>query len=130
ATPVVAQAPPDQKSEARTEVAKVQPKTQQVGFVQQGFEPSPLDPLSKLILTEDEKNVTDDQLNALEQAKNSLDFNFTVNPLIQQFINYYQGRGRSTMENGLRRSGRYMKIAREAFRKTGVPEDITWLGQV
>src|SRR2546423_2926000 len=130
-TPVVAQAPADQKSEATTKVAKVQqPKTQRVGFVQQGFDPSPLDPLSKLILTDEEKNVTDDQLNALEQAKNALDFNFTVNPLIQQYINYYQGRGRSTMENGLRRSGRYMKIAREAFRKLGVPEDITWLGQV
>jgi membrane-bound lytic murein transglycosylase D len=129
ATPVVAQSQPDQKSET-TEVAKVQPKVQQVGFVQQGFEPSPLDPLGKLILTEDEKNVTGDQLNALEQAKNSLDFNFTVNPLIQQFINYYQGRGRATMENGLRRSGRYMKIARETFRRAGVPEDITWLGQV
>src|SRR2546430_8382727 len=34
------------------------------------------------------------------------------------------------MEAGLRRSGRYMKIAREAFRRTGVPEDLTWLGQV
>src|SRR5205823_10995793 len=73
-TPVVAQAPADQKSEATTKVAKVQqPKTQQVGFVQQGFDPSPLDPLSKLILTDEEKNVTDDQLNALEQAKNALD---------------------------------------------------------
>ena len=89
-----------------------------------------MDPLSRLILTEDEKAVTDDQLNALEQAKNALDFNFSTNPLIQQFINYYQGRGRSTMENGLRRSGRYMKIARETFRKLGVPEDLTWLGQV
>jgi membrane-bound lytic murein transglycosylase D len=131
ATPVVAQAPANPKSDANTEVASgQQPKAQQVGFVQQGFAPSPLDPLSKLILTEDEKTVTDDQLSALEQAKNSLDFNFAVNPLIQQYINYYQGRGRSTMENGLRRSGRYMKIAREAFRKAGVPEDLTWLGQV
>jgi membrane-bound lytic murein transglycosylase D len=34
------------------------------------------------------------------------------------------------MEAGLRRSGRFMKIAREAFRREGVPEDITWLGQV
>ena len=34
------------------------------------------------------------------------------------------------MESGLRKSGRYMKIAREAFRRAGVPEDITWLGQV
>src|SRR5213080_1882061 len=34
------------------------------------------------------------------------------------------------MEAGLRRSGRFMKIARDTFRREGVPEDITWLGQV
>ena len=130
ATPVVAQAPADAKSET-VEIAQAQPKQQQIGFMQQGFEPSPLDPLSKLVLTETEKNVTDEQLNTLEQAKNALDFKFTLNPLVQQYINYYQGpRGRGTMESGLRRSGRYMKIAREAFRKAGVPEDIVWLGQV
>src|SRR5438309_4200089 len=128
ATPVVAQAPANPKAET-VEVAKAQaPK--QIGFRQQGFEPSPLDPLSKLVLTQDEKKVSDSQLAKLEEAKNALDFNFTANPLIQQFINYYQGRGRSTMETGLRRSGRYMKIAREAFRRMGVPEDLTWLGQV
>lgn len=128
ATPVIAQAPANQKSDA-VEVAQArQPK--QVGFVQQGFEPSPLDPLSKLILTETEQQVSDTQLADLEQAKNALDFNFTINPLIQQYINFYQGRGRSTMESGLRKSGRYMKIARETFRRVGVPEDITWLGQV
>jgi peptidoglycan lytic transglycosylase D len=128
AAPVVAQAPADAKVEA---IAQAQPKQQQIGFVQQGFEPSPLDPLSKLVLTETEKNVTNEQLDTLEQAKNALDFKFTLNPLVQQYINYYQGpRGRGTMESGLRKSGRYMKIAREAFRKAGVPEDIVWLGQV
>jgi membrane-bound lytic murein transglycosylase D len=128
AIPVVAQASPNATAET-VEVAKVRP-SKQIGFRQQGFEPSPLDPLSKLVLTEDEKKVSDSQLAKLEEAKNALDFNFTANPLIQQFINYYQGRGRATMESGLRRSGRYMKIAREAFRKMGVPEDLTWLGQV
>ncbi|HEV2904491.1 MAG TPA: transglycosylase SLT domain-containing protein [Pyrinomonadaceae bacterium] len=128
--PVVAQAPADAKTES-VEIAQAQPKQQQIGFVQQGFEPSPLDPLSKLVLTEIEKNVTNEQLDTLEQAKNSLDFKFTLNPLVQQYINYYQGpRGRGTMESGLRKSGRYMKIARDAFRKAGVPEDIVWLGQV
>jgi membrane-bound lytic murein transglycosylase D len=128
ATPVIAQAPANQKSDA-VEVAQAQ-QPRQVGFVQQGFEPSPLDPLSKLILTESEQQVSETQLADLEQAKNSLDFNFAINPLIQQYINFYQGRGRSTMESGLRKSGRYMKIARETFRRVGVPEDITWLGQV
>src|SRR5262245_8489158 len=129
-TAVVAQAAPDGKTD-RVEVAKAQqPKQVQIGFTQQAFEPSPLDALSKLILNEEEKKVSESDIAALEQAKNSLDFNFTLNPLVQQYINYYQGRGRSTMEAGLRRSGRFMKIAREAFRREGVPEDITWLGQV
>lgn len=130
ATTVVAQAPVNAKTDG-VEIAQAQPKQQQIGFVQQGFEPSPLDALSKLILTEDEKTVTAEQLANAEQVKNSLDFKFTMNPLVQQYINFYQGRGgRGTMESGLRRSGRYMKIARDAFRKAGVPEDIVWLGQV
>jgi membrane-bound lytic murein transglycosylase D len=130
ATPVVAKAPANADAEL-TEVAKAQePKPQQqVGFVQQVFVPSPQDPLG-IALTDEEKQVSDTQLADLEAAKNALDFKFTPNPLVQQFINYYQGRGRATMENGLRRSGRYMKIAREAFRRNGVPEDIVWLGQV
>jgi membrane-bound lytic murein transglycosylase D len=128
--PVVAQSAPNAKSET-VEVAKAeQPRQLQIGFRQQGFEPSPLDPLSKLVLTEEEKQVSDAQLATLEGAKNALDFNFTINPLIQQFINYYQGRGRRDMEAGLRRSGRFMKLARETFRQEGVPEDLAWLGQI
>lgn len=103
---------------------------QQIGFREQKFEPSPLDELSKLTLTPEEQNVTPDDVNALELAKNSVDFSFNTNPLIQQFINYYQGRGRTTMESGLRRSGRFMTMARRIFREEGVPEDLTWLGQV
>jgi membrane-bound lytic murein transglycosylase D len=106
------------------------PPAQIVGFRQQKFEPSPLDDLSKLTLTDREQNVSNDELAALANAKNSVNFGFNVNPLIQQFINYYQGRGRTTMETGLRRSGRYMKLARKIFREEGVPEDVTWLAQV
>jgi membrane-bound lytic murein transglycosylase D len=102
----------------------------QVGFRDQKFEPSPLDDLSKLVLTDDEKVVKEGDLVALEQAQKNVNFSFTLNPLIQQFINYYQGRNRSTMENGLRRSGQYMKLARKIFIEEGVPVDVTWLGQV
>lgn len=102
----------------------------QVGFREQKFEPSPLDLLSKLILTPEEQNVSQDDVNALEQAKGNVNFAFTINPLIQQYINYFQGRGRSTMEAGLRRSGRYMPLARKIFKEEGVPIDIAWLGQV
>src|ERR1041384_4515899 len=107
------------------------PKTPpQIGFRDQKFEPSPLDELSKLVLTDREKEVSGEDLLALEQAQKNVNFTFTLNPLIQQFINYYQGRNRGTMENGLRRSGQYMKLARKIFVEEGVPVDITWLGQV
>jgi membrane-bound lytic murein transglycosylase D len=107
---------------------KTQPP--QIGFLEQRFEPSPLDELSKLVLTLDEQNVSDADVLALEQAKQNVNFGFTIHPLVQQYINYYQGRGRMTMESGLRRSGQYMKLARQIFAKEGVPVDITWLGQV
>jgi membrane-bound lytic murein transglycosylase D len=113
-----------------TDDKQAKPAAPVVGFVEQKFEPSPLDDLSKLVLTDAEQNVNPNDVNALENAKNSVNFGFTVNPLIQQYINYYQGRGRTTMESGLRRSGRYMAMARRIFKQEGVPEDITWLAQV
>lgn len=104
---------------------------QSAGFLRdQHFEPSPLDDLSKLVLTEEEKTVTDEEVAKLEEVKSTIGFGFDTNTRIQQFINYYQGRGRATMDTGLRRSGRYMSMARDIFRKEGVPEDIAWLGQV
>ena len=102
----------------------------QIGFRDQKFEPSPLDDLSKLVLTETEKQVSSEDILALEQAQKNVNFTFTLNPLIQQYINYYQSRGRSTMEGGLRRSGQYMRLARKIFAEEGVPLDVTWLGQV
>src|SRR6185503_7331328 len=78
------------------------PPPSQVGFRDQKFEPSPLDELSKLVLTEREKEVSSEDLATLEQSQKNVNFTFTLNTLIQQFINFYQGRNRSTMENGLR----------------------------
>jgi membrane-bound lytic murein transglycosylase D len=103
---------------------------QEPGFKHQKFEPSPLDEYAKLVLTPEETEVAPDDVSAIEMAKNAIDFKFETNPLIQGYINYYQGRGRSTMEAGLRRSGQFMQMARRIFREEGVPEDITWLGQV
>jgi membrane-bound lytic murein transglycosylase D len=100
------------------------------GFGQQAYEPSPLDELTKLSLTEDEtKGVTEDQVQTVVAAA-KLDFQFKPNALIQSFINYYLGRGRDTMEQGLRRSGRFLEMAQKIFKEEGVPQDIAWLGQV
>jgi membrane-bound lytic murein transglycosylase D len=114
----------------QTQDQKTTPPAPQIGFRDQKFEPSPLDELSKLVLTESEKQVSSEDILALEQAQRNVNFTFTLNPLIQQYINYYQSRGRSTMDSGLRRSGQYMRLARKIFAEEGVPLDVTWLGQV
>ncbi len=107
------------------------------GFNNQSFEPSPLDELSRLELTPDEQQVDNNPV-AQQQyqyiqyavANKSLGFSFQVHPMIQQYINYYRGRGRTTMEVGLYRSGMFMRMARRIFREEGVPENVAWLAQV
>ena len=108
----------------------------QNGFTEQSFEASPLDELAKLELTQEEVNIETPeaqqqyQLIRVAVANRSLGFAFQEHPMIQQFINYYRGRGRKTMEVGLYRSGMFMLMARRIFREEGVPENIAWLGQV
>lgn len=108
----------------------------QNGFTEQTFEASPLDELAKLQLNQEEVNVETPEAQQQLQyamvavANKSLGFQFQVHPMIQQFINYYRGRGRKTMEVGLYRSGMFMLMARRIFRQEGVPENIAWLGQV
>lgn len=108
----------------------------QMGFVEQKFERSPLDDLATLELTQEETDVetpqSKEQIQYITYAvsNNSLGLKFQVHPMIQQYINYYQGRGRSTMETGLYRSGMFMRMARRIFREEGIPENVAWLGQV
>lgn len=107
-----------------------------IGFNEQQFEPSPLDDLARLELTPDEMQIDTPAAQQQYQyiqyavANKSLGFTFQVHPMIQQFINYYQGRGHSTMEIGLYRSGMFMSMARRIFREEGIPENMAWLGQV
>jgi len=107
-----------------------------VGFNSQQFEPSPLDDLAKLELTADEQDINSPVAQQQYQyiqyavANKSLGFSFQVHPMIQQFVNYYRGRGHTTMEVGLYRSGLFMRMARRIFKEEGVPENVAWLGQV
>lgn len=107
------------------------------GFSSQSFEPSPLDELSKLQLTADETESANTPEARLEYAQiersvaaNSLGLSFQMHPMVQQFLNYYQGRGKGTMRTGLYRSGMFMHMARRIFREEGIPENVAWLGQV
>ncbi|MEQ1761820.1 MAG: lytic transglycosylase domain-containing protein [Pyrinomonadaceae bacterium] len=107
------------------------------GFAWQSFEPSPLDQLARLELTPDEMAIADSPAAQAEYFRlertataNSLGLTFQMHPMVQQYLNYYQGRGRSTMRTGLYRSGMFMIMARRIFREEGIPENVAWLGQV
>jgi membrane-bound lytic murein transglycosylase D len=58
------------------------------------------------------------------------DFDFSVAPPVLQFVNFFvSGRGRSTMNIGLQRSGRYRQMAEKIFKEERVPLDLIWLAQ-
>jgi membrane-bound lytic murein transglycosylase D len=107
------------------------------GFAYQAFEASPLDVLSRLELTANETESVYTSEARVEYvrmervvATNSLGFTFQMHPMVQQYLSYYQGRGRATMRSGLYRSGMFMLMARRIFREEGIPENVAWLGQV
>ena len=113
------------------------PSDELTGFNTQTFEPSPLDELSKLELTPEEQNAPNtpeaQQQYMLIQtaiANKSFGFTFQTHATVQQYLAYYRGRGRQTMEVGLYRSGMFMRMARRIFKEEGVPENVAWLGQV
>ncbi|MGI8470468.1 MAG: transglycosylase SLT domain-containing protein [Pyrinomonadaceae bacterium] len=125
------------KNQTTAAVGETQAIAPPSGFSEQRFEPSPLDELSKLELTPDEQNVVytaegqrEYQLIQIAVNGGSLGFKFQMDPRVQQFIGYYQGRGRGTMETGLYRSGMFMSRVRRIFREEGVPENVAWLAQV
>jgi membrane-bound lytic murein transglycosylase D len=96
------------------------------GFAEQAYVPAESELAS----------LTDADLAALGNAQETAldgtyNFPFTVDGPVFQFISYFtQGRGRGTMESGLRRSGRYREMAERIFKEEGVPTDLIWLAQV
>jgi membrane-bound lytic murein transglycosylase D len=88
-------------------------------------EPSLLDELSKIDDNE-LAMVTPDGVKIFGKY----DFDFSVAPPVLQFINFFvSGRGRSTMNIGLQRSGRYRQMAEKIFKEERVPLDLIWLAQ-
>ncbi len=53
-----------------------------------------------------------------------------LNERVLRFLTYYRTRGRVFMERGLRRSGRYLKMFREVFRREGVPLDLVYVAHI
>ena len=53
-----------------------------------------------------------------------------MNPLVEKWIAYFQGRGRGHMERYLSRSTRYEKLMKKVLRDNGLPEDIFYIALI
>lgn len=53
-----------------------------------------------------------------------------VNPLVEKWITYFQGRGHDHMERYLSRSTRYEKLMKKVLRDNGVPEDLFYIALI
>lgn len=53
-----------------------------------------------------------------------------VNPLVEKWITYFQGRGREHMEKYLARSSRYEKLMKKVLRDNGLPEDLFYIALI
>lgn len=53
-----------------------------------------------------------------------------VNPLVEKWIAYFQGRGRPHMERYLSRSTRYEKLMKKVLRDNGLPDDLFYIALI
>lgn len=53
-----------------------------------------------------------------------------INPLVEKWINYFQGRGRGHMERYLSRSTRYSALMKKILRQNGLPEDLIYIALI
>src|SRR5579885_1704902 len=97
------------------------------GFSEPTFQPAPMDELQTLTFPDNP------QLREKVQAdaKNTVsDLPLVINNQVANFIEYFaHGRGRASLEAGLRRSGRFRDMILRVLQEEGVPLDLMYLAQ-
>ena len=93
-------------------------------------EPTPLDEISDLNLYSVEVDPHLSELISQDLLETKFDIPVVLNDQVVRFLNFYQNRGRRIMEEGLRRSGKYLDIFRETFEKEGIPLDLAYVSHV
>ena len=97
------------------------------GFAEPAYQPAPLDELQSLTLPEDRplsERVKE------EAAHTQSDIPLVINGQVAKFIDYFtSGRGRSSVEFGLRASGRFRDMILRVLEEEKVPRDLLYLAQ-
>ncbi len=97
------------------------------GFNEPPSEPAPIDEIAEMTFPVDPRlKVRAEQ----EVQAVSHDLPLTVNDTVLSFLNFFQTpRGRTIVEGGLRRAGRYREMIQRVFREEGIPMDLMYLAQ-
>jgi membrane-bound lytic murein transglycosylase D len=97
------------------------------GFSEAPAVPAPIDEVAEMTFPVDPKV----KERAEETAKStSHDLPLTVNDVVASYLNFFQTpRGRTILENGLRRKGKYQAMIARVLREEGVPQDLIYLAQ-
>ncbi len=117
-------------SEVQAEELRVMMALSQQTAPEEVEEPTPLDEISDLNLYSIEVDPHLSELVSQDLLETKYDIPVVLNDQVVRFLNYYQNRGRRIMEEGLRRSGKYLDIFRETFEKEGIPLDLAYVSHV
>lgn len=95
-------------------------------LVSQQSEPLVLDEVLRLNLEED-SNLPPDRLRVLLATKSDLPL--VINDRVLRYVNYFLGRGQSTLRESLRRAGSYRPMISRILAEEGVPQDLIYVVQ-
>jgi membrane-bound lytic murein transglycosylase D len=97
------------------------------GFSEQKAEPAPIDEIAEMTFPLDPrlKQRAEHELQAVHH-----DLPLTVNDYVLSYLNFFRTpRGRTIVETGLRRGGRYRAMIARILREEGLPQDLIYLAQ-
>lgn len=97
------------------------------GFTEQRSEPAPMDEIADLTFPVDPRLRQKVERELLDLPH---DLPLTVNDYVLSYLNFFQTpRGRSVVEHGLRRGGRYRDMILRILKEEGLPQDLIYLAQ-
>ncbi len=96
------------------------------GFTEQKSEPAPIDEANSITFPEP-TTVTPEQAAAVKRIPSGLPLD--LKPAVENYIYFFSGRGRGTLEAALARSGRYRDMIQQILKEEGVPQELIYLAQ-
>ena len=95
-------------------------------FTEQKSEPAPIDEANNITFPE-QPTVTPEQQAAVKRIPSELPLE--LKPAVENYIYFFSGHGRGTLEAGLVRSGRYRDMILRVLKEEGVPQELIYLAQ-